>query len=66
MGFKSSSFNHGDWIIKIPTGNRYDYICTHVDDFEIIADETYEYLLCISDVLFVKTNSPCEYYLGNN
>ena len=66
VGFKSSRYDRDVWMIKCPTGNGYDYICTHVDDFKIIADDPYSYLSMISDVLLVKTHGPRDYYLGNN
>lgn len=53
-------------MIKYPSGNRYNYICTHVDDFKIIADNPYSYLELISKVLVVKSHGPQQYYLGNN
>ena len=53
-------------MIPCPSGNGYDFICTHVDDFKIVADNPYHYLTLISSALFVKSHGPREYYLGND
>ena len=53
-------------MIKCPSGNGYDYICTHMDDFKIAADDPYHYLEIIFTVLLVKSHSLQQYYLGNN
>ena len=66
MDFKSSRYDRDVWMIKCPSGNGYDYICTHVDDFKIVADEPYHYLDLISKVLLVKSHGPQQYYLGND
>jgi len=66
IGFKSSRYDRDVWVIPCPSGNGYDYICTHVDDFKIIADHPEEYLRLISNVLFVKSHGQRDYYLGNN
>ena len=66
MGFKSSRYDRDLWVIPCPHGNGYDYICTHVDDFKIVANNPYHYLEQISGALFVKTHSPRKYYLGKD
>ena len=58
IGFKSSRYDRDVLMIKCPNGNGYDYVCTHVDDFKIIADDPFQYLDCITAVLFVKTHGP--------
>ena len=66
MGFKSCRYDRDLWMIPCPTGNGYDYICTHLDDFKIVADDPHHYLAQISGALFVKSQGPRSYYLGNN
>ena len=66
IGFKCSRYDRDVWVCPCPSGNGYDYICTHVDDFKIIADHPEEYLRLISDVLFVKSHGQQDYYLGKN
>ena len=58
MGFKSCRYDRDLWMIPCPTGNGYDYICTHVDDFKIVADDPHHYLAQISGALFVKSQGP--------
>ena len=65
IGFKCSRYDRDVWVCPCPSGNGYDYICTHVDDFKIIADHLEEYLRLIFDVLFVKSHDQRDYYLGN-
>ena len=44
LGFKPTRYDRDVWLKPCPTGNGYDYICTHVDDFKIIADDPQAYL----------------------
>ena len=66
IGFKSSCYDCDVWVCPCPSDNGYNYICTHVDDFKIIADHPEEYLRLIFNVLFVKSHGHQDYYLGNN
>ena len=53
-------------MLPCPNMHEYNYICTHVDDFKIVADSPEIYLNDISKVLFVKSHGSWSYYLGNN
>ena len=44
----------------------YDYICTHVDDFKIVASDPDHWLTQISGVFLLKSTGPPLYYLGND
>ena len=44
---------------------RYNYICTHVDNFKIIAKSP-EYWLELIKKILVKYVGPPTYYLGND
>ena len=54
MGFKSVRYDRDLWMIPCPSGNGYDFICTHVDDFKIVADDPYHIIISHSfPVLFL-------------
>lgn len=44
----------------------YDYVCTHVDDFKIIARDPEKWLTLIRGAFLVKSFGSPSYYLGNN
>ena len=44
----------------------YDYICTHVDDFKIVARDPERWKTHISGAFLLKTIGPPTYYLGND
>jgi hypothetical protein len=44
----------------------YDYICTHVDDFKIVARDAERWKTHISGAFLLKTIGPPTYHLGND
>ena len=66
MGFSPTRYDRDVWMLECPTGNGYDYICTHVDDFKVVADDPEMYIDRIESALFVKEHGPPNYYLGND
>lgn len=44
----------------------YDYICTHIDDFKIVAKSLEHWLDLIKVIFLVKQSVPPEYSLGND
>jgi len=64
LGFKPTCFDRDVWIKD--RGDGYDYICTHVDDFKIIAKEPQKYMDSLKAVYDIKDEHPPEYYLGND
>ena len=66
MGFKSSRYDRDVWMIPCPNMHEYNYTCTHVDDFKIVADSPEIYVNDIAKVLSVKSHGSWLYYLGNN
>ena len=44
----------------------FDYICTHVDDFKVVAYDAKMWMDKISNTLFLKEQGPRSYYLGND
>ena len=66
MGFRSVHYNRDVWMRLREDRTRYDYICTHVDDFKIVARDPNHWLTQISGVFLLKSTGPPSYYLGNN
>lgn len=66
LDFIPTRYDRDVWMKPSPTGNGYDYICTHVDDFKIIADDPQAYIDMISGAFFIKESGDPEYYLGND
>ena len=56
--------------LREPTGDTssdgYDYICTHVDDFKIVARDPERWMRHIEQTFLVKESGIRDYYLGNN
>ena len=44
----------------------YDYICTHVDDFKIVAKDPQSWIERVSAAFLIKSHGPRDYYLGCN
>ena len=65
MGFRSSQYNQDVWIIQRENGG-YDYICTHVDDFKIVAHDPHHWMVKLQEQYHIKDIGPPSYYLGNN
>ena len=66
MGFHSVCYNHDVWMRMQEDKTGYDYICTHVDNFKIVACDRNHWLTQISGVFLLKSTGPPSYYLGNN
>ena len=65
MGFRPTRYDRDVWI-KARGEEGYDYICTHVDDFKIIAKDCKQYMEALKKVYIIKNEGPPDYYLGNN
>ena len=66
MGFRSACYNSDVWMQMREDRTGYDYICTHVDDFKIIARDPDCWLTQISLVYLLKSTGPPSCYLGNH
>ena len=66
LGFTPSRFDRDVWMRLQDSKNGYDYICTHLDDFKIVAEDTDGWLRMISNAFLVKSYDPRSYYLGND
>ena len=68
FGFQQTRFD-SDVLIRLDkSGEHYEYICTHVDDFMICSKEPERIMEEIESVYMVKDSSkgPPSYYLGND
>ena len=68
FGFRQTRYDNDVWIRLDETGNQYEYICTHVDDFLICSKNPDRIMKEIESVYVVKESSkgPPSYYLGND
>jgi hypothetical protein len=66
MGFFACRYDRDVWMRKRETDDGYDYICTHVDDFKIVAREPQRWQEQISAAFLLKSIGPPAYYLGND
>ena len=66
LGFHSARYDCDVWMWMREDGIRYDCICTHVDDFKIVACDPDHWLTQISGVFLLKSTGPPSYYLGND
>jgi hypothetical protein len=68
LGFIPTRYDNDVWIRKHKDGKSYEYVCTHVDDFQIASKDPTEIMKQIQDIYLVKPDSigPPDYYLGND
>ena len=66
VGFSPSRYDRGVWMKLRQSKDGYDYVCTHVDDFKIVAHDADKWLHTISHTFLVKSQGPRSYYLGND
>ena len=66
IGFQSTMFDRDVWMRLREDGDGYDYICTHVDDFKIVARDPNRWMTLIEGAFLIKSKGPPDYYLGND
>lgn len=66
MGFVACRYDRDVWMRMRETDDGYDYICTHVDDFKIVARDAKRWSTRISDQFLLKSLEAPKYYLGND
>ena len=68
FGFSQTRFDNDVWIRLDESGEQYEYICTHVDDFMICSKDPDRVMKEIESIYLVKDSSKGEpsYYLGND
>ena len=66
LGFSATRYDRDVWMRKREEEDGYDYICTHVDDFKIVARDPERWKAHISGAFMLKSIGPPSYYLGND
>jgi hypothetical protein len=64
MGFEPTRYDNDVWIRSRMGGLGYDYICTYVDDFLIVAKDAWCYMRQLQKVYNIKDRKHPELYLG--
>lgn len=66
LGFKPTRYNRDVWIRLRDEKFDYNYMCTYVDDFKVIAKDTEKLNNGIAKKFQLKEVSEPKYYLGSN
>ena len=66
LGFIPTRFDRDVWMRLREDESGYDYICTHVDDFKVVAKEPMIWIDRIASAFLIKEHGPRKYYLGND
>ena len=66
LGFKAARYDRDVWLRPRSSMDGYDYICTHVDDFKIVAKDPFHWMEKIKTNFLVKSAGEPDYYLGNH
>ena len=66
LGFRPSRFDRDVWMRLREENNGFDYICTHVDDFKVVAKNPMRWIDLIAGAFLIKEHGPRQYYLGND
>lgn len=66
IGFVPTRYDRDVWMRLRESNDGYDYICTHVDDFKIVARDPEHWMNKIKERFLVKSGGPPDYYLGND
>ena len=66
LGFFASRYDRDVWMREREELDGYDYVCTHVDDFKIVARNPDRWNDQIAAAFLLKSVGPPAYYLGND
>jgi len=66
LGFFPARYDRDLWMRKREENDGYDYLCTHVDDFKIVARNPQRWIDAIASKFNLKNAGDPDYYLGNN
>ena len=66
MGFSACCYDRDVWLRDREERDGYNYICTHVDNFKIVARDPDRWKTRISAVFLLKSIGPLAYCLGND
>lgn len=65
-GFGLTQYDRDVWMKLRATNDGYDYICTNVDGFKIVARDPKHWMDLIENKFVLKSVGPPSYYLGND
>jgi hypothetical protein len=66
LGFVPTRYDRDVWMRLRESKDGYDYICTHVDDFKVIARAPERWTEQIAGIFHLKSVGSPTYYLGND
>mmetsp|Transcript_18158 Transcript_18158/g.25645 ORF Transcript_18158/g.25645 Transcript_18158/m.25645 type:complete len:514 (+) Transcript_18158:510-2051(+) len=66
LQFAPTKYDRNVWMRIRDSRDGYEFICTHVDDFKIVASDPDFWMIKIKKEFLVKTSGPPDYYLGND
>ena len=66
LGFFATRYDRDVWMRLRDDKSGYDYVCTHVDDFKIVARDPDRWKTQIAAAFLLKSVGPPSYYLGND
>jgi hypothetical protein len=66
MGFEATRYDRDVWMRMQEDKSGYDYICTHVDDFMVVAKDPNQWIQHIKTQFLLNSVDPPTYYLVNN
>ena len=66
IGFEPSRYDRDVWIRLREDKDGYDYVCTHVDDFKVVAKDPQRWVNAIAGAFQLKCAGAPDYYLGMN
>ena len=66
MDFIPTRYDRDVWLRKREKRDGYDYLCTHVDNFKIVAKDPQRWQIQIFATFLLKSIGPPSYYLGND
>ena len=66
LGFVPSYYDRDVWIMLRDNKTGYDYICTHMDDFKVLAKNPSTWIDHIASDFIFKEHGPRNYYLSND
>ncbi|CAJ1939864.1 unnamed protein product [Cylindrotheca closterium] len=64
IGFQSSRYDRDVWMRLREDNEGYDYLCTHVDDFKVVAKDPQRWVNAIAGAFQLKCFGKPDYYLG--
>ncbi len=64
LGFEPTRYDNDVWIQLRPDESGYDYVCTYVDDFLIVAKDARSHMKELQKIYSIKDPKHPELYLG--